>query len=177
VSHSTPYSPYPAWDLDLDIEPDGRRRDVKAPRSYGEGAAQGIQAARDAGKTAASKATRKRNTDWIALVLPTTIARGKPVTVKIEHRLPAELGQQVLTVTLKGGPCVTTLLASVVRCSRPEMNPRRNPWLRHHAACQRGAVFKMLDAVIGTTSGSEHGSTLARSVVTEDVAWRGDVWF
>ena len=50
VSHSTPYSPYPAWDLDLDIGPDGRRRDVKAPRSYGEGTAQGIQAARDAGK-------------------------------------------------------------------------------------------------------------------------------
>jgi hypothetical protein len=52
----------------------------------------------------------------------------------------------------------------------------RNPWLRHHAACQRGAVFKMLDAVMGATSGLEHGSTLASSVVAEDVAWRGDVW-
>jgi len=50
VSHSTPYAPYPAWDLDLDVGPDGRRRDVKAPRSYGEGTAQGIQAARDADK-------------------------------------------------------------------------------------------------------------------------------
>jgi hypothetical protein len=57
------------------------------------------------------------------------------------------------------------------------MNPPGNSLLRHHAACQRGAVFKMLDAVIGTMSGSEHGSTLASSVVAEDVAWRGDVWF
>jgi N-sulfoglucosamine sulfohydrolase len=50
VSHSTPYSPYPAWDLDLDTTPDGRRRDMKAPRSYGEGTAQGIAAAQAAGK-------------------------------------------------------------------------------------------------------------------------------
>jgi hypothetical protein len=57
-----------------------------------------------AAKTAASKAVSKRNADWIALVRPPTIAPGKPVTVKIEHRLPAELGGQVLTVTLKGGP-------------------------------------------------------------------------
>jgi len=50
VSHSTPYSPYPSWDLNLDTSPDGRPRDVKAPKSYGEGTAQAIQAARDAGK-------------------------------------------------------------------------------------------------------------------------------
>jgi len=50
VSHSTPYAPYPAWDLNLDVGPDGRRRDVKNPRSYGEGTAQGIQTARAAGK-------------------------------------------------------------------------------------------------------------------------------
>ncbi|MHB8897311.1 MAG: sulfatase family protein [Thermoguttaceae bacterium] len=50
VSHSTPYSPYPAWDLDLDVGLDRRRRDVKAPKSYGDGTAQGIAAARAAGK-------------------------------------------------------------------------------------------------------------------------------
>jgi len=72
---------------------------------------------------------------------------------------------------------VTTLLASVERCSRPEMNPPRNPLLRHHAACQRGAVFKMPDAVSGAMSGFEHGSTLASSVVAEEVARRGSVWF
>jgi N-sulfoglucosamine sulfohydrolase len=50
VSHSTPYSPYPAWDLELDLGPDGRKRQAKAPRSYAAGTAQGIQAARQAGK-------------------------------------------------------------------------------------------------------------------------------
>lgn len=50
VAHSTPYSPYPAWDVNLDTSPDGQRRDVKAPRSYGEGTAQAIQAAKEAGK-------------------------------------------------------------------------------------------------------------------------------
>jgi len=37
-------------------------------------------------------------------------------------------------------------------------------------------VFKMPDAVIGAMSGSEHGSTLASSVVADEVARRGDVW-
>ena len=30
VSHSTPYSPYPSWDVDLTSDPEGRKRDVKA---------------------------------------------------------------------------------------------------------------------------------------------------
>jgi len=50
VAHSTPYSPYPAWDVNLDTAPDGSKRDVKAAKSYGDGTAQGIQEARDAGK-------------------------------------------------------------------------------------------------------------------------------
>ncbi|HWA97789.1 MAG TPA: sulfatase [Pirellulales bacterium] len=50
VSHSTPYSPYPAWDLDLDTEPTGKRRDAKAPRSYGEGVSQALAAAREQDK-------------------------------------------------------------------------------------------------------------------------------
>ncbi len=44
-------------------------------------------------------------------------------------------------------------------------NPPKSPWLRHHAACQRGAVFTANDGVIGTRSGREHGPTLASSVV------------
>ena len=31
VAHSTPYSPYPAWNLELDTSADGQRRDLKAP--------------------------------------------------------------------------------------------------------------------------------------------------
>ena len=50
VSHSTPYIPYPSWDVDMTSDPDGRKRDVKAAMTYGDGAAQGIQAARDADK-------------------------------------------------------------------------------------------------------------------------------
>lgn len=50
VSHSTPYSPYPAWDVNLDVGPDGKKRDVKSAQSYFDGATQGIQQARDAGK-------------------------------------------------------------------------------------------------------------------------------
>ncbi len=50
VSHSTPYSPYPTWDVDLTSDPEGRKRDTKAASTYGEGTAQGIAAARDAGK-------------------------------------------------------------------------------------------------------------------------------
>jgi N-sulfoglucosamine sulfohydrolase len=50
VSHSTPYHPYPAWDLVLDVAPDGRRRHIKSPQSYGEGTAQAISTAQAAGK-------------------------------------------------------------------------------------------------------------------------------
>jgi N-sulfoglucosamine sulfohydrolase len=50
VSHSTPYYPYPSWDVDLTSDPVGRKRDVKAAKTYSDGAAQGIQAARDANK-------------------------------------------------------------------------------------------------------------------------------
>ncbi len=50
VSHSTPYSPYPAWDVDLDADASGKKRDVKAAQSYFDGAKQGISEAREAGK-------------------------------------------------------------------------------------------------------------------------------
>jgi hypothetical protein len=38
-------------------------------------------------------------------------------------------------------------------------------------------VFTVIDAVIGTRSSREHGPTLASSVVAEEVAGRGDLWF
>jgi len=49
----------------------------------------------------------------------------------------------------------TTLLASVERCSAWWLNRSRG----------------------GTTAGFEHGSTLASSVVAEQVAGRHDGWF
>jgi N-sulfoglucosamine sulfohydrolase len=49
VSHSTPYHPH-AWDLVLDVLPDGTKAHVKDPVSYGVSTTRGIQAAKDAGK-------------------------------------------------------------------------------------------------------------------------------
>ncbi len=46
VAHSTPYSPYPSWDLVLDDLPDGTKAHVKDPASYGVSTARGIEAAK-----------------------------------------------------------------------------------------------------------------------------------
>jgi N-sulfoglucosamine sulfohydrolase len=50
VSHSTPYHPYPAWDLVLDTLPDGTKAHVKDAQSYGVSTKRGIAAAQDANK-------------------------------------------------------------------------------------------------------------------------------
>jgi N-sulfoglucosamine sulfohydrolase len=52
---------------------------------------------------AAPQAAAKRQTGLISFTLPEAVAAGRPVTVKVPHHLPADLGEQVLTVTLKGG--------------------------------------------------------------------------
>ncbi len=50
VSHSTPYHPYPSWDVDLTRTPSGKNRDIKAAQSYRDAMAQGIKSAQAAGK-------------------------------------------------------------------------------------------------------------------------------
>ncbi len=50
VSHSTPYSPYTSWDRDLDVDENGKKRDIKAASTYSEGAKQGIKEASEIGK-------------------------------------------------------------------------------------------------------------------------------
>ena len=50
VSHSTPYHPYPSWDMVLDELPDGTKAHVKDPVSYGVSTVRGIEAAKAAGK-------------------------------------------------------------------------------------------------------------------------------
>jgi N-sulfoglucosamine sulfohydrolase len=50
VSHSTPYHPYPAWDVVLDDLPDGGKAPPKNIASYGESMRRGIAAAKEAGK-------------------------------------------------------------------------------------------------------------------------------
>jgi N-sulfoglucosamine sulfohydrolase len=50
VAHSTPYSPYPAWDVVLDTQPDGTQLHQKNPESYYLSAQRGIAEAKKAGK-------------------------------------------------------------------------------------------------------------------------------
>ncbi len=63
-----------------------------------------------AGKKAKSGATTKAKaiapkgaSDLIALILPTTVTAGQPVTLQIRYHLPTDAGTQALTVTLKDG--------------------------------------------------------------------------
>ena len=50
VTHSTPWSPYPAWDVVLDTQPDGAQLDQKKPASYHVSTQRGIAEAKKAGK-------------------------------------------------------------------------------------------------------------------------------
>jgi len=50
VSHSTPYSPYPAWDVVLDKLPNGQTAHIKNVESYYLSTQHGIAAAKQAGK-------------------------------------------------------------------------------------------------------------------------------
>jgi N-sulfoglucosamine sulfohydrolase len=50
VSHSTPYSPYPGWDLVLDMLPDGTNAHPKNVESYYLSTKHGISSAKKAGK-------------------------------------------------------------------------------------------------------------------------------
>jgi N-sulfoglucosamine sulfohydrolase len=50
VTHSTPYSPYPAWDVVLDTMPDGTQLHQKNPESYYVCTQRGIAEAKKAGK-------------------------------------------------------------------------------------------------------------------------------
>ena len=48
---------------------------------------------------------------------PQTVAAGKPVTVKVRHRLPENLGEQLVHVTLKGGPQGKRIVRKVVKAA------------------------------------------------------------
>ena len=65
------------------------------------------------GGTGASAA--KGAKDLIAFVLPETITAGRPVSVQIRYRLPADRGAQALTVTLKDGDSNSRLQRKVVQ--------------------------------------------------------------
>jgi len=50
VTHTTPYSPYPGWDEDLTVAPDGKKYHIKDVPSYGKSTARGIAEAKKAKK-------------------------------------------------------------------------------------------------------------------------------
>ena len=50
VTHSTPWSPYPAWDVVLDTQPDGAQLDQKKPASYHISTQRGIAEAKKTGR-------------------------------------------------------------------------------------------------------------------------------
>ena len=66
----------------------------------------------------------------------------------------------------------TTLLAGVEPCSEPDAAPPRD-LLGHHAACQRGAMFKTRHRPAHGVRHLEHRSTLASSVVAKQRISRG----
>jgi hypothetical protein len=92
----------------------------RANEAKGKGKGQKKTAAKAAAKsdsapTSAPKAAPKRQTGLITFALPESVAAGKSVTVKVNHNLPPELGEQVLTVTIKGGSGATRLDRKTVK--------------------------------------------------------------
>lgn len=81
-----------------------QEKEADERRAGGKGKGKRKAAANAAAQPAPAKAAPAPGAKLIALALPETVFAGKAVTVKLEHNLPASLGPQVLTVTLKGGP-------------------------------------------------------------------------
>lgn len=65
----------------------------------------------------ASKSRPKRLSGLIAFEQPKSITAGNPLVIKIRHKLPADLGSQLLHVTLKGGPDAKRVKRKVVKVS------------------------------------------------------------
>jgi N-sulfoglucosamine sulfohydrolase len=69
------------------------------------------------GNQAQSKPRAKKRTDLIALETPESVAVGKPLVVKVRHKLEAALGEQLIHVTLKAGPEAKRVDRQVVKVS------------------------------------------------------------
>ena len=64
-----------------------------------------------------SSARSKRRSDLIAVELPDSVAAGKPLVVKVRHTVEANLGEQLVHVTLKAGPETRRVERKVVKVS------------------------------------------------------------
>ena len=56
------------------------------------------------GNRSRTAAGSDKRSDLIALELPERVVAGRPVTVKLRHKVDADLGEQLVHVTLKAGP-------------------------------------------------------------------------
>ena len=65
----------------------------------------------------ASAARVKKRSDLISLEMPESAAAGKPLVVKVHHKVDAELGEQLVHVTLKAGPDAKRVDRKVVKVS------------------------------------------------------------
>ncbi len=68
-------------------------------------------------KKSRSKPGSSRRSDLISLQLPEFVAAGKPVTVRVRHKVDAGLGEQLVHVTLKAGPQFKRVDRKVVKVS------------------------------------------------------------
>ena len=85
-----------------------RKRDDPAAREayvqQKEKEAEQRRSAKRKGKKQRVKRSAKRQANLIALEMPAVVAAGTEVTVKLQHKLAASLGEQLVHVTLKAGP-------------------------------------------------------------------------
>jgi N-sulfoglucosamine sulfohydrolase len=69
------------------------------------------------GASANRQPGRQQRRNLIRFELPETVVAGQPVTIRIHHKLPKNLGEKVLTVTLKAGNGAERLDRKTVRAS------------------------------------------------------------
>jgi N-sulfoglucosamine sulfohydrolase len=97
-----------------------KRGDPAAREAYvqqKEREADGRQARKRKSNSRTTKARSKKRSDLIAIELPQSIAAGAPVTVKVRHKVEADLGEQFVHVTLKAGPEAKRVDRKVVKVS------------------------------------------------------------
>jgi len=63
------------------------------------------------------RAGSRKRSDLIALDTPESVTAGKPLVVKVRHKLDADLGEQLVHVTLKAGPEANRVDRKVVKVS------------------------------------------------------------
>jgi len=88
-----------AYVLEKEREAEERRKQKRKPKRQGSGA------------------RSKKRSDLIAVEMPDSVAAGKPLVVKVRHKVEADLGEQLVHVTLKAGPDAKRVDRKVVKVS------------------------------------------------------------